>query len=153
MWTHRSHRLACLVLLACLLGACQKKESADRTDAEGPAPVREEARLTDVALGHGVNSAHQVEQVADEFAPGDTIWASVKTEGTPAQTRILARWVYTEGGKEQVVTEDTHTTAQAGTGYTSFFVTNPNPWPAGSYELRVGLDGEIKDTKKFSVKG
>jgi hypothetical protein len=153
MRNHPSHRWAYLVVVACLLSACQKKEGTNRPDAGAPAPPREQARLTEVRLGHGVNSAHQVEQPADEFAPRDTIWASVKTESTPPETQILARWVYTEGGQEQIVAEDTHTTAQAGTGYTSFFAINPSAWPAGSYELRVGLDGEIKDTKKFSVKG
>jgi hypothetical protein len=124
---------------------CAKKPAQD-------APVAN-ARVTEVSLGRAVNTAQQVDQPTSVFAPADTIFASVKTENTPAGTRITARWVYTEGGAENVVSENDLLTTQAGTGWTSFYITNPGPWPAGSYEFRVGVNGEVKESKGFSVRG
>jgi hypothetical protein len=98
-------------------------------------------------------TAQQVDRPTETFAPADTIFASVRTENTPAGTRLTARWVYTEGGTETVVSENDLLTTQSGTGWTSFHITNPGPWPAGTYEFRVGVNGEVKESKSFSVRG
>jgi hypothetical protein len=148
-YARRAYPTAGLALALVLAGACKGERRAGEPEAAG----RAEARISEVELGRQVNTAHEIEQPTDTFAPGDTLFASVKTEDTPVGTRILGRWVYTEGGAEQVIAEETLTTDQPGTGYTSFHATNASPWPAGSYELRVGLNGEIKETKGFSVRG
>lgn len=141
-------RLLLLLPLLAVLASCGRKNDATTggTPAQTPA-----VSIADVEVGRRINSAHQIEMVTDTFAPGDTLWASVKTENTPSGTRILARWVFTEGDAEQIISEETHTTAQSGTGYTSFYAYNPSTWPPGTYELRVGLDGEVKKTKEFRV--
>lgn len=136
---------ACIAVAMLFTASCGKKQAQD-------APVAT-ARVTEVTLGRAVNTAQQVDHPTDAFAPVDTIFASVKTEDTPAGTRITARWIYTEGGAESVVSENELVTTQAGTGCTSFHITNPGPWPAGSYEFRVGVNGEVKDSKGFSVRG
>jgi hypothetical protein len=133
--------------------SCGNREPQPRTGETPNAGVVVAPDVTEVALGRSVNTAEQVDQPTNEFTPADTIFASVKTENTPVGTRIMARWIYTEGGAEQVVSENELQTTEAGTGYTSFYLANPSPWPAGSYELRVGVNGEIKETKGFSVRG
>jgi hypothetical protein len=146
-------QLGCIAAALLLAASCGNREPAPGTGqtpevGRAVAPV-----VTEVSLGRAVNSAQQIDRPTEEFAPADTIYASIKTENTPAGTRIMARWVYTQGGAEQVVSENELVTTEAGTGYTSFHVINPSPWPAGSYEVRVGLNGEIKETKGFSVRG
>jgi hypothetical protein len=140
--------LLAVMPLLLILSSCggQKNDSTTGTPSATPA-----VNIAEVEVGRRINSAHQIEQASDTFSPADTLWASVKTENTPAGTRILARWVFTEGDAEQIISEETHTTAQTGTGYTSFYAYNPSTWPPGSYELRVGVDGEIKKTKEFRV--
>jgi hypothetical protein len=153
MRLHRWGLAASLVIAVGLTLACNKREGADEGNGKTAGDTtRMEVRVTEVQLGRGVDTAHQITEVIDTFAPGDTIWAAVRTENTPAGTSIVARWVYTEGGDDQIVGEETHTTAQSGTGWTSFFAANPNPWPAGSYELRIVTDGQVRETKGFSVK-
>ena len=147
---------AWLILALTLTIGCQKRErEVDPEEAAGRQTPREETTvsITEVQLGKEVNSAHQVEDPTDRFAPSDTIFASVKTEETPAGTTIVARWLYTEGDEEQVVAEDRHTTDRGGTGYTSFFISSSTPWPTGTYELRIVTDGQVRETKRFSVKG
>lgn len=141
--------LGCIAAVLMLAASCGNREPAPGT-GQAPAVAPD---VTEVSLGRAVNTAQQIDRPTEEFAPADTIYASVKTENTPAGTRILARWVYTQGGAEQVVSENELVTTEAGTGYTSFHVINPGLWPAGSYELRVGVNGEIKETKGFSVRG
>jgi hypothetical protein len=138
------NRLAVLAIVLLCVVSCAKKQVP---------PPAEEVKVTAVDLGHGVNTAEQIDQPIDTFSATDTIWASVRTDNTPVGTRILARWVYTEGGTEQVVTETEHQTARPGTGYTSFFIANPSPWPVGKYELRIVTNGKVQETKAFSVRG
>jgi hypothetical protein len=139
-------RSSAVILGLALVAGCGQKQPAPEAQ-----PVA--AKIAEVTLGRAVNSAHQVDHAMDTFAPTDSIFASVKTENTPAGTRISTRWVYTEGGAENIITENALTTTTAGTGYTSFHIANPGPWPAGSYEVRVGLNGEVKETKSFRVSG
>jgi hypothetical protein len=140
--------LMAIIPLMLIVAACGRKDNAT---TGAPAATPAQVTVADLEVGRRINSAHQIEQASDTFSPADTLWASVKTENTPSGTRILARWVYTEGDAEQIISEETHTTAQSGTGYTSFFAYNPSTWPPGSYEVRVGVDGEIKKTKEFHV--
>ncbi len=142
--------MAGLVLVTALVAGCQQK-SAKQAPEESPGTPELRATIVEVELGHGVNSAHQIEQPVYEFSPTDTVWASVKTENAPAGTTVEVRWVYTEGGQEQVVAEDSET-AVTGTGYTYFFAANVNPWPAGTYEFRVGIGGGPEETRKFSMR-
>jgi len=141
--------LAPLLLFAFFAFACGRK---DQNTGGSTEQQKRAATVASLDTGRRINSAHQIEDGTEVFAPGDTLWASVKTEDTPAGTRILARWVYTEGDVDQIVTEETRTTANAGTGYSSFFAYNPTGWPTGSYEIRIGLDGEMKKTKEIHVK-
>ena len=153
MRVHRTHCLTVLIIAAALISGCQKTRTGEETERESPGTPEAAVKITEVELGRSVNSASRVDQPTDEFSPSDTIYASVKTENTPAETTIRARWVYTEAGEEQTVAEDTHTTAVEGTGYTHFFIASPNPWPAGSYELRIQIGGASQETARFSVKG
>ncbi len=141
-------KASCAAVALLLVIACAKK--APEPHGGQTSTV---ADVAEVSLGRTVNSARQVDVPMEDFAPADTIFASVKTENTPVGTRITARWVFTEGGAEQVVSENELLTNQPGTGYTSFHIVNPGPWPAGKYEVRIGLNGDIKKTKGFSVRG
>jgi hypothetical protein len=144
------HGLARVVLVTALVAGCQQRSAEQAPEGSSDTPeVR--ATIVEVELGHGVNSAHQIEQPVYEFSPSDTVWASVKTESAPAGTTVEVRWVYTEGGQEQVVAEDSET-AVTGTGYTYFFAANVNPWPVGTYEFRVGIDGGPEETRKFNMR-
>jgi hypothetical protein len=142
---------AALLFALLAAAACSRSDREGRTgDAPADAP---EPEIVSVQVGRQVDSAQRVTDPTETFAPDDTLWASVETRDTPAGATIAVRWLYTEGGDEQLVAEDSHTTSAAGSGFTSFHATNADPWPAGSYQVRVRVNGGKEQTKAFRVSG
>ena len=139
-------------LLAILLGvtltalACQREEATDTADdteiVEDAAPALD---VGDVALGRSIGSDKRVVEEVGDFAPTDTIYASVETTGTGSGT-LAARWTFEDG---QVVDEGSQPVS--GAGVTEFHVSNPAGWPAGHYEVVISLNGEEVERSGFDV--
>ena len=163
-----------LLLVAALsaalaLGACNKGDDANRTPPAAatvatPATPATAAGMNDTGMnGAGMNSAVTVASVdlgskvgadsritaaGDSFAPKDSIYATVLTNGT-GSAKLDAKWTYQDG---QVVHEDTKTINANGEEATSFMVSKPDGFPAGSYKLTVSLNGSQVASKDFTVK-
>jgi hypothetical protein len=103
--------------------------------------------VSSVDLGNAVGADHKVTKPGTTFAKTDTIHASVATGGSKAST-VTARWTYQDG--QVVHTEDK--SVPAGTQVTDFSISKPDGWPAGDYTLEVLVDGNVAQTKDFSVK-
>lgn len=141
-----------ILLAAGLLvtAGCGDRE-ADSGTAEAPAPgATEPVRVTDVALGRAIGSDKTVSEATSTFRPTDTIYVSVRTEGTAASSTLTARWTFEDG---QVVDESSETIAPTGPEVTEFHVSNPDGWPAGGYEVAISLDGQPVETASFTVEG
>ena len=140
--------LSALVALA----ACSKKENAvDTQTAAGAIADSNSARaltITDVTLGKHIGADKKITDGTDEFAPKDSIFASVHTTGNKA-TKLTARWTFQDG---QVVDERSEMLTPTGDAYTQFFIAKPTAWPKGKYTLHVILDGAEAKTKDFTVK-
>ena len=80
--------------------------------------------------------------------PSETVYVSVRTEGTVPSAVLKARWTF-QGG--QVVQESSQTIAPKGTTVTEFHVSNPKGWPKGSYQVEVFLNGSSVETESFKV--
>jgi len=98
-----------LVLTATLTAlACQREEATDTADdtdiVEDAGPALD---VSDVALGRSIGPDRKVAEEVGDFAPTDTIYASVETSGTGSGT-LSARWTFEDG---QVVDESTNTIA------------------------------------------
>jgi len=136
-------RVLTAVLLATALGAACSRPSAS------PAPAPETAvRITDVDLGRAVGLDKRVTDKTDSFTPSETIYVSVRTEGSAPTATLKARWTY-EGG--QLVQESSRTIAPTGTAVTEFHVAKPDGWPKGSYKVEVFLNGNSVETESFKV--
>ena len=66
----------------------QRIEPPARADAAGPPAVA----VTDVQLGKNVGLDKRISVPADAFAPDETIYASVVTEGGAEYVRLTSRW-------------------------------------------------------------
>jgi hypothetical protein len=147
-------RLGVAAALAVLvaLGACSKKDNAavDSQTAAGAVAdtTNHTIAVADVALGRHVDAGKRVSDATSEFAPKDTVFASVHTTGDRTM-KITARWTYQDG---QVVDETSETISPRGDAYTEFHIVKPSGWPAGKYTLHVLLDGAAAQTKDFTVK-
>ena len=135
----------CLALLVIAAG-CRGK-TADTGGTVGTTGTSA-VRVTDVSLGRAIGGDKAVTDSTDKFRPGDTIYASVATDGTAQTATLRAKWIYQDG---QTVDETSRTIAPNGRERTEFHISKPDGWPAGKYKLEVFLNDQSKETKTFEV--
>ena len=155
--------LAGLLAVAVALAACSRSEAPQpppkaqetlpRVEAKPPAAATGPAatagvRVASVALGSALGPSKRVAAPKSTFAPTDTIYASVDTQGWSAPVTLTARWTYEDG---QVVNESSQQ-AQAGPGTTEFHISKPSGWPAGSYQVEILADGSSAAVQRFEVR-
>lgn len=160
-----SNRLNSALLVAIAaslaLSACDRGDDAYGDAAMTPPPAATEptpdalpppagepvaiVTVTTVDLGNEVGSDNRVTAPMSAFATGDTIHASVATAGSGGT--VTTRWTFEDG--QVVNTEDK--IVPAGDQITDFTVTNPAGWPAGGYTLEIMVDGEVTQTRTFTV--
>lgn len=144
------------------LTACNRDDTSYNDDAAMTPPVASEAAttpepmppaaepvamvtVTTIDLGNAVGEDMRVTAPLATFATDDTIHASIATSGNGGT--VSTRWTFQDG---QVVHSEDKTVA-AGDQVTDFMISNPEPWPTGSYTLDVMVDGEVVQTREFTV--
>jgi hypothetical protein len=141
-----------VALLPATLAACGRPADSPPPVTLPPAgtmaPAASTVRVTEIALGKAVGADKRISQRAEQFAAGDTIYASVSTDGSSPSTTIRARWTF-EGG--QLVDEATQTIAPTGPTVTEFHISKPDGWPKGGYEVEVFVDGASAGKRRFTV--
>jgi len=145
--------LALVVPLA--LAACKQeasKPAAPTTTAPSPTPpvsAPAPLRVSNIELGNAIGSDKRVSLPKTSFAPTDTIYASVTTEGQASNATLTARWTY--GDEDQVVKEDTLTISPSGAATSEFHVAKPDGWPPGKYKVEILANGASAGSKQFEV--
>ena len=135
--------------------ACGRSETPAPASAPAPPPISSPApgalpgRGASIELGTAVDAQGRVTAPAAVFAAGDTIHASVVTEGQPPGATLTARWTYEDG---QVVSEGRETLATSDEAVTEFHVAKPDGWPAGRYQVEIALNGRPLGTRGFEVR-
>jgi hypothetical protein len=152
---HMTRVMAVALAAALALSACGKKEEAatPAPDATPPpaaaAPAAPAAvAVASIDLGNAVGADQKVTSATSNFTPQDPIYAVVSTSGAGTAT-LGAKWTYQDG---QTVKEDSKSIAPTGPATTSFEITKPDGWPAGSYKVEISLNGQPAGSKDFSVK-
>jgi hypothetical protein len=135
--------------------ACGKKDEAytepgATTTIPPAAPSAAALVVEEIEVGKGLNADRTLKDETDEFGVRDTIYASVKTEGASAGSRLAAKWTFQNG---QTVSEGSQNISPTG-GETrhEFHIEKASPWPKGNYKVEILLDGVSAGTKDFSVK-
>ena len=139
-------RLA-LVFVALVLAACGNDDAAETTTPRGT-DTAQSLTVTEVNLGSSINNDRSVLAPASDFAPTDTIYASVETEGTGSSATLTARWLYEDG---QVVNESSQSISPTGPAITEFHISMPNGFPAGEYTVEILLNNERVETEDFEI--
>lgn len=151
----RSTRVQLLALaLAVGAAACAKKDATTDEVAGGSvdtsgAVATPAFKVADVNLGRSIDADKKIKDGTKEFGVRDTIYASVKTEGSATGANLTARWTFQDG---QIVEEQTQTINATGDAITEFHMTKATPWPKGTYKLTILLNGAPVETEDFEVK-
>ena len=150
----RAALFAAALVFTIALPACKKAESPAPTPtvaAVEPAATAVPAaavRVTDLSLGKSVGADKKVSASTDTFAPKDTIFASVSTDGAAPSSVIAVKWTFQDG---QTVKEDSKSIAPTGPTTTEFSIQKPTGWPKGNYKVDVTVDGKPGPSKSFKV--
>ncbi len=92
-------------------------------------------------------------QPTSTFSPDDTFYAVVELQNAPDDTKVRAEWtaVDVEGEEENTVIDSAEITT--GSDQLHFTLENNSPWPAGSYQVDLYIDGELEQSLEFQVEG
>ncbi|WP_374604740.1 hypothetical protein [Arenimonas sp.] len=154
------------LLLSLLLVACGgDEEAAPADEAEAPAQtaaetteavaVPEEAplpggdfRVVAVELGTELDEEGRVPRPQDVFTTVDTIHAAVVGVGTSPGLTLSARWLFEDGS--QVAKAGQALVPEVPT-VTTFSITQPEPWPAGAYQVEIAINDRVVETRSFTI--
>lgn len=120
-------------------------------EPEAPAPTAS-VSVSDVQFGTEVAADRSVTSPQTSFpADTDTIIVAITTNNSAdgeAVGTLGARWTFQDG---QLVDESSETVAFTGQDVTNFRISNPDAWPTGTYTVEVTIDGEVVETREFTV--
>jgi hypothetical protein len=111
-------------------------------------PAQVPIAVTDIELGNRLRRDKRVVRVADRFGVHDTIYAVVSTIGQAANAVLAAKWSYSSG---QYVDSTSRAVAPNGPAVTEFHVSRKTPWPTGSYQVEIYLDGTPAGIRHFMI--
>lgn len=152
-----SQALLAAAVGAAALAGCRKEEPAPAVPpptaaepaapAAAPMPAPAPASTASISLGNAIGADNRIAAPQTTFASGDTIHASVETDG-PAR-RLDARWTHLDS--DQVVAEEQKDVA-AGAQVTDFHISKPDGWPPGRYQVEITQDGNVISSSEFEVR-
>lgn len=145
--------LALVAALAAVVVALRAGRSGgglpgDGDTAETHAAGEPSVVVTSIELGRSVGLDKRIAEPAEAFAPQDTIYVSVTTEGRASHARLTARWLR-DGA---LLAETSQTIAPDGTAVSEFNVWKPQGWPPGEYQVEILADGFPAGTRAFQVR-
>ncbi len=134
-----------LVVSAC--GESRRSSTDSATGAIEPGVVGA-LSVTDLDVGRHVDAGRKISDESDEFAPSDTIYASVRTSGMANDIPVVGRWTYQDG---TIVNEETDSVTTTGDARTVFFIAKQSGLPRGTYTLHVLVDGREARSREVTV--
>lgn len=163
MTRNRMHYAVAAALVASLaLAGCKKKEETVVTPPPvvtepapmppvepAPMPSTSAVTVTSVDLGKAVGADNKVAAMLNTFAPKDTVYASVVTDGTASGANLAAKWTFQDG---QTVNQESKVLNTTGPATTEFHISKPDGFPAGNYKVEIMLNGATVQSRDFTVK-
>jgi len=151
----RAAFMAAILGSATVFTACKKAETPAPTPtvaAVEPVPTAVPApavAVTDLSVGKSLGPDKKIQTPTDTFAPKDTIFAVVSTDGAAPTAVIAVKWTFGDG---QTVKEDSKSISPTGPAATEFSIQKPGGWPKGTYKVEATVDGKPGTSKTFTVK-
>lgn len=162
--TQASRILPVLTLATALLAGCSGRsesrpaEGIETGAADSGAAARESTarasephilRVSNVMIGKRIGEGNRVAEPTFQFAPVDTVYVSVSTEGPPESTTLAARWLSQKG---KVIDSTSKTLEAKGSQITEFHAAPSKGWAEGVYLVTIYGNGDSMAAKTFQVK-
>jgi hypothetical protein len=142
-------------MIAALLGACsvheksQSEETARAADsAKATAAASPLRRVSMVMIGKQVGAGNRVTEPTFQFAPQDTVYISVATEGSTGPDTLTAAWRSQNG---EILQQSSALVPRAGENV-AFNYSQPKGLKPGTYKVILFLGDDSVDSKVFAVK-
>ncbi len=146
-----------LMAVAALAGACgrsnESRHGRAETGATDSAALAASAasstarRVSNAMIGKRIGPGNRMTEPTFQFAPRDTVYVSVTTEGAGGADRLTAAW-RSPGG--EILQQSTEPIRPAGEN-TVFRLSQPKGLKPGTYKVILFLGGDSMDTKVFAV--
>jgi hypothetical protein len=141
-------------IIAVLLGACSGSEGsrAEETGAGDSArlmaakPAKRQVSM--VMIGKGLGPGNRVMEPTFQFAPQDTVYLSVATEGSDGARTVTAAWRSQSG---EILQQSSAPISPAGEN-TAFNLAQAKGLKPGTYKVVVFLGDDSVDAKVFAIK-
>ena len=149
--THFTRLGAQVGVVAALAGACTR---ADVPRPEGgetglaDSAVTGELRVSNVMIGRQIGPGNRITEPTFEFAPQDTVYVSVGTQGTDGAGTLTAAWRSQSG---EIVQKSSEPVPPAGEN-TEFRLAQPKGLKPGTYKVILFLGSDSVETRVFAVK-
>ena len=128
------------IVLALLAAGCS-------WPGKGGSDPASKLKVVEIAVGHAVGTDKRVSAPGGYFAPADTIYTSVVTDGDVPRATLSARWLR----QGAVLQETEQEIAPTGTAVSEFHVFNPSGWAPGDYRVEILIDGRVVGDLPFRV--
>jgi hypothetical protein len=99
-------------------------------------------------IGKRLGAGNRVTEPTFQFAPQDTVYLSVATEGSGGASKVTAAWRSQSGE----IVQQTSEPVRATDGNAAFALAQPKGLKPGTYKVVIFLGGDSVDAKVFVVK-
>jgi hypothetical protein len=164
----KTSKLMAVLLLSTLpwAVACKTHEQAEVDDADDTAattsekevagtnqpgdlnPVEAQTMVDDVTIGKKVGADGMIatEDQGDDFAPGDTVYVTMKVADAPAGSAVKVAWY----GPGETKINDEEKSVPTGQQYLTFQA-DTSSWKKGDYRAEVWIGDEKVNTQQFQI--
>lgn len=143
-------QVAVVAVLACS-GSEESRSAGAATDSAAlaaSAGTPAGLHVSNVMIGRQIGPGNRITEPTFQFAPQDTVYVSVATQGTGGAETLTAAWRSQSG---EIVQKSSEPVAPAGEN-TGFRLTQPKGLKPGTYKVIIFLGGDSVETKVFAVK-
>jgi hypothetical protein len=141
-----------LAVVAALAGGCTRSDVPRPEGGEiglaDSAATAEELHVSNVMIGRQIGPGNRITEPTFEFAPKDTVYVSVATQGTGGAGTLTAAWRSQSG---EIVQKSSEPVPPPGEN-TEFRLAQAKGLKPGTYKVILFLGDDSVDTKVFVVK-
>jgi hypothetical protein len=154
--THIARVGAPLLIVAGMAGGCGGSERSSREGAgvgdsatmAASVAKSAELRVSNVMIGRQIGPGNRITEPTFQFAPQDTVYVSVGTEGAGEGGTLTAAWRFQSG---EILQKSSEPVPPAGEN-TEFRLTQPKGLKPGTYKVIIFLGDDSVETRVFAVK-